>query len=194
MGPVGCATRPPSGPWRSGRRRRSCWSARCPPKSAAPKKDLVGGECGHQGDAGGIEWVKDRLSLLGLLCHPAADGRVVRGLVGRQQGGEDLLDLAETDASGKGNGGHLPQPGGIAKDGLLGVLLGEGELPTESLILGLELSQFGLSNGRIESLLDLMGVLINRLSAAPDLAGLIGDSPEDVGKDGGSVANDGAER
>ena len=116
--------------------------------------------------------------MLSLLCHPAADGRVIRGLAGGHQGGEDLL----------------PKLGEVANDGLVNALLGVGELPAESLILGLELSRFGLSNGGIESLLDLMGVLINRLSAASDLAGLIGDGPEDVRKDGGGVANDGAER
>ena len=105
-----------------------------------------------------------------------------------------MLDLAETDAGGKGDGGHLPQLAGIVKDGVLGLLLCGGELPAERLILGLKLVDFGLSNGGIESLLDLMGVLINRLSAASDLACLIGAGPEDVRKDGCGVANDGAER
>ena len=165
-----------------------------PTKVDRPQKDLVGGERGHQGDAGGIEWLKDRLSLLGLLSHPAADGRVIRGLAGGHQGGEDLLDLAETDAGGKGDGGHLPKLGEVANDGLVNALLGVGELPAESLILGLELSRFGLSNGGIELLLDLMGVLIDRLAAALSLLGLAGDSTTPAREDGGSIADEVAKR
>ena len=105
---------------------------------------------------------------------------------------EDNLDLPEADAGGESDRGELAELGGIAQNGVLDEALGLVELLAECVILGLEPVNLGLASRRVESLLNLAGVLIDGLPTTADLLSLAGNSPKDARQDGGGIAVAGA--
>jgi hypothetical protein len=115
-------------------------------------------------------------------------------LGGGQEDAQEVLDLPQAQAHGEGGGRQLLLPGRVAPDRDLGVPLQLGDPLAQALILGPEFGhRFSGGLGR-ESLLQLAGVLIDRLAATSGLFGLLGDSAVLPGEDGGGVADPGAQR
>lgn len=121
-----------------------------PTRIGCPPKNRVQGERLDSLDRGGIERLQDRLGLGRLVGDPAADGRVVGGLTGRQQGLEPILDRTRADPGGEGDGGHLSQLGRVAEDRPVGSSAQGGELIAKPRILGEEFGVVGLWARRVE--------------------------------------------
>ena len=101
------------------------------------------------------------------------------GTVLGQDDAEQVLDLAGADAHGEGGHRHAP-PGGLVERG------------DRSRDGGFDRRPCG--SRRLQPLLDLAGVVVDGLSAAPGLLGLAGDRPVASGEDSGGVADPGAQR
>ena len=117
------------------------------------------------------------------------------GDLGRgQEDAEEVLDLPQADAHGEGGGRQPPLRGLVAADQTFGLAPQPGDLLAEPLILGAEFGhRVGVGLGG-EPLLDLAGVLVDGLAAAPGLFGLPGDGAVLTGEDGGGVEDPGANR
>ena len=79
-------------------------------------------------------------------------------------------------------------------DPALGLALQPGDLLAEPLILGAEFGHDRVVGLAVEPSLDLAGVLVDGLAAAPGLFGLSGDGAVLTGEDGGGVEDPGANR
>lgn len=96
---------------------------------------------------------------------------MVGNLIPGQEYAEQVFDLSQADAHGAGRGRELSLFVLVEKNPPLGLALQSGNRLVESLILGVE---FGHDGGGliVEPLLDLAGMLINRLAAALRLLSL----------------------
>ena len=149
------------------------------------------------GGAGRVEHLQDASGAFGLRFDPTTHRRVIRRLrVGLgQEDAEQVLDLPQARAHREGGRGQFPLLGLIEPDPMFGVASQFGELLPEPLILPAQLGQGRLLGGwGRESLLDFLGMFVDRLATALGLACLLGHDAMRTGEDGGGVADPRSDR
>jgi hypothetical protein len=169
--------------------------ARWQPGSAAPKNDLVSSEGLDTTDTGRVQHREDLLGTSGLGLDPVAEGGVIRDLGPGQEHAQEFLDLSQTQTRRERDGGEPLNRGLIEEDPILGLAPVLGDRLTKSLILGPKLGDQGIRFGLLsESLLDFLGMFVDRLATAPGLVGWSGHGAMVAGEDGGGVADPSADR
>jgi len=138
-----------------------------------------------------VELGEDPAGLPGGGLRPAAQRRMVGNLFRGQQCRQQLLDLPQADAHGLGRDGQTGQT--FAQRGQRGGELGVGvvELLPQRSILGAQVVELVLVEE--EALFEEARMVVDGLARTSGNLGLGGDGPVAVGKDGGSVADPGAQ-
>jgi hypothetical protein len=156
------------------------------------EEDLIEAGDQHQRLAGAVQTLQETARLDGLLMNPATHGRRSRTEGHGQEDGQQAGDLAGAQAHRRGHGGEAPLP-------VLGELNGLFQPRPELAVLlleGLDLVKELLAGGfpivlLFDSLLDALGMLVDRLPATPGRLGLVSDLAPTSQENGGGIADPG---
>jgi hypothetical protein len=124
-----------------------------------------------------------------------AEGGVIGDLGLGQEHAQEFLDRSQTQTRCERESGEPLKRGLIEEDPIRGLAAVLGDRMTKLLILGPKLGDDGVRFGLLsESLLDFLGMFVDRLATAPGLVRLLGHDALVVGEDSGGIADPGADR
>ena len=124
-----------------------------------------------------IEGRQNFTGALGLVFEPATKRRMVGDLILGQEHTEQILDLSQADAQGAGGDGKPSLLILVENDPAFGLALQFRKRLAKPLILSAEFANNVVAGLVSEPLLDLAGVLIDRLAATTGLVGLLSHGP-----------------
>jgi hypothetical protein len=160
----------------------------------AVKENLIRTQGACQRPTVFIEHPQDRSGLLFGLSHPASQGRASRGLVGAEEENKDAEHLVEADAQGGEQDRQLSLACRSEVDDSVEPPLAVLQLLSELSVVVQQLLAAGTGLVSLdEGLLDLVGVLVDGLSAAVGLLRLSGNGAVRADQSGSGIADPGNE-